>query len=317
MQRTGLFKMRLGITLLKKLFLVLSASLFLACIGYAQELSIQVNANSSDDVGYLGQYGNWIDVQPYGSVWQPSVSSSWRPFTYGHWVWTDAGWAWVSYEPYGWMVYHYGNWDYQPSIGWFWIEGRDWSPARVQWRNYDGYSSWAPMPPPGREWQDPWQPEGPNFWVVVSGRNLDRDNIGHYRIGRPPLPRGGDRSHVSHEPLPVHDFEKISGRTVATVPLRQDPAPVYQHPRQGEAQHGQKPPEQVTPQNRETHPGGATPPGNPPVVSKPVQFQKMVLPQSEEARVKKYSPQVEKKVLVPKKNSKQPSGKAAKAKNTK
>ena len=311
MEPISLSRLGFGIALLKRLQVVLFACLFLAGVGYAQEVSVQLEANSSDDVSYLDQYGTWIDVQPYGTVWQPSVSPDWRPFTYGHWVPTDAGWAWVSYEPYGWMVYHYGNWDYQPEVGWFWIEGSEWSPARVQWMHYDGYTSWAPMPPPGREWQDPWHSEGFRFWVVIRSQDLDRDNIGHRRIGRPPVPRDTDRRDVFREPLAVHDFEKVTGRTVTPEPLRHDPAPVYMHPVQkAPPQNRPAEPRQVGNNPQATHPIGTQPPENQPAVTKPVQFHKMVLPNSEQARVKKYSPQVEKKVLKPK--AKKPVAKAAK-----
>ena len=26
----------------------------------------------------------------------------WQPYMYGRWMWTNAGWAWVSDEPFGW-----------------------------------------------------------------------------------------------------------------------------------------------------------------------------------------------------------------------
>jgi hypothetical protein len=93
---------------------------------YAYQRSANVGGeNATDDITYLAQYGTWTNIEPFGSVWQPSDNADWQPFAYGHWVWTDGGWGWVFYEPYGWLVYHYGNWKFQPDIGWYWIEGNE------------------------------------------------------------------------------------------------------------------------------------------------------------------------------------------------
>ena len=185
--------------------LVFSLALLPACGASYYQAPGDVGAeNPADDVPYLARFGTWIDVEPYGMVWQPSVSPDWQPFSLGHWIWTDEGWAWVSYEPYGWLVYHYGNWDYRSDIGWFWIEGADWSPAPVQWMNYDGYCAWAPLPYDGNAWGDPWTAEGADFWITVPLGDLDRDDIGHYRVARPPHPIRGDpgirKDQWSHAP---------------------------------------------------------------------------------------------------------------------
>src|SRR5580658_7836300 len=51
----------------------------------------------------LGAQGNWVQTDDYGYVFQPNVSDpDWAPYTDGHWVYTDAGWMWVSDEPWGW-----------------------------------------------------------------------------------------------------------------------------------------------------------------------------------------------------------------------
>src|SRR4051794_3956025 len=80
-------------------------------------------------------YGNWIQRPNYGWVWAPTaVSTAWRPYENGHWVWTDQGWTWITVEPYGWATYHYGRWYQDPQIGWAWVPGNDWvrpgSPGR-------------------------------------------------------------------------------------------------------------------------------------------------------------------------------------------
>jgi hypothetical protein len=96
----------------------------------------------------LASYGQWINVPDYGPCWQPTnVSADWRPYTLGHWAWSDQyGWLWVSDEPFGWACYHYGRWA-QLGNGWCWVPGRVWGPSWVVWRGGDGVCGWAPLPP--------------------------------------------------------------------------------------------------------------------------------------------------------------------------
>jgi hypothetical protein len=110
------------------------------------------SGRASVDLGFfydnLASYGNWIERPSYGWVWTPSqVSTSWRPYQDGHWVWTDQGWTWISEEPYGWATYHYGRWYEDPEIGWSWVPGDEWAPAWVDWQAGDDYVGWAPLPP--------------------------------------------------------------------------------------------------------------------------------------------------------------------------
>jgi hypothetical protein len=95
----------------------------------------------------LSPYGRWVVRPGYGEVWIPRVSSGWRPYTTGHWVYTDQGWAWVANEPWGWAPFHYGRWYHDASNGWAWVPGHVWAPAWVAWRNGGGYLGWAPLPP--------------------------------------------------------------------------------------------------------------------------------------------------------------------------
>jgi hypothetical protein len=104
------------------------------------------------DLGFfydnLAPYGNWIQRPNYGWVWAPTaVSTAWRPYENGHWVWTDQGWTWITDEPYGWATYHYGRWYQDPQIGWAWVPGNDWGPAWVSWQEGANYVGWAPLPP--------------------------------------------------------------------------------------------------------------------------------------------------------------------------
>jgi len=95
----------------------------------------------------LTPYGRWVYREGYGQVWVPRVAYGWRPYTTGHWVYTDYGWAWVADEPWGWAAFHYGRWFYDNEIGWSWVPGTVWAPAWVAWRSGGGYVGWAPLPP--------------------------------------------------------------------------------------------------------------------------------------------------------------------------
>ncbi len=120
----------------------------------------------------LSEYGDWIDVYPFGTVWRPFAPRNWRPYVSGHWAWTNYDWTWISYEPFGWAVYHYGNWQYDPAWGWIWIPGFEWEPVRVQWVYYGDYVCWAPRPLPGYHMPDPWIVHTSEVWVVVHNRNF-------------------------------------------------------------------------------------------------------------------------------------------------
>jgi len=72
-------------------------------------------------VSELGEYGEWVIVPAYGTVWRPRVASGWSPYVYGHWTWISPyGWTWVSYEPWGWYPYRCGYWVTDPAYGWIW-----------------------------------------------------------------------------------------------------------------------------------------------------------------------------------------------------
>jgi len=129
----------------------------------------------------LEPYGLWVTFRPYGYVWVPRyVGYNWRPYSQGHWVWTDYGWTWVSVERWGWIAFHYGRWGFDRRLGWFWVPDAAWGPAWVAWRWGDAHIGWAPLPPgvdfvPGRgfgrhQWDIP-----ESHWNFVYGRYfLDR-----------------------------------------------------------------------------------------------------------------------------------------------
>ena len=85
----------------------------------------------------LGAYGGWIEHPRWGAAWVPvGIPADWRPYRSGHWVYTDEwGWYWIAEEEWGWIAYHYGRWvfDRDLGLGWIWLPGTEWSPAR--WSN--------------------------------------------------------------------------------------------------------------------------------------------------------------------------------------
>ncbi|SEA73070.1 DUF6600 domain-containing protein [Variovorax sp. YR216] len=82
---------------------------------------------SRDVLGYqqLDAYGDWQSDPTYGQVWYPrNVDAGWAPYQYGQWVeiapW---GWTWIDAAPWGFAPMHYGRW---ARIGprWGWVPGR-------------------------------------------------------------------------------------------------------------------------------------------------------------------------------------------------
>ena len=105
-----------------------------------------------EEVGFfydqLSPYGDWVMTRDLGWAWFPRyVHSSWRPYSDGRWVYTEYGWTWASYEPFGWATYHYGRWSWDQRFGWLWVPGTEWGPAWVSWQYGGGYVGWAPLPP--------------------------------------------------------------------------------------------------------------------------------------------------------------------------
>src|SRR5438270_1329378 len=131
----------------------------------------------------LEPHGAWLETADYGYVWQPREAESprsWRPYTNGRWVYTDAGWTWISEEPFGWATYHYGRWTRRRGIGWVWVPGQQWAPAWVSWRKGNDYVGWAPLPPEARfdqptgihNWSDNYYDIGPHQYCFVATREF-------------------------------------------------------------------------------------------------------------------------------------------------
>jgi hypothetical protein len=155
----------------------------------------------------LSQYGNWVDYQDYGPVWYPTkVEEGWRPYVNGRFTPSEQGWVFETDEPFGWAVYHYGNWMPSEEYGWLWVPGRTWYPNTVAWRSSDDYIGWACIPPPKYK---------PATSIYMPGEELPPDSV---EGGFQPGPTPG----VTPQPTP----EDLGGLTPEpTGPAYPPPAP--------------------------------------------------------------------------------------------
>jgi len=134
--------MKLNIAVIGIIFTIFSGIALTERSNAQETLSIEVFYQE------LSPYGGWSPHVEFGDVWQPyEVGPDWKPYTDGRWEWSDQGWIWISYEPWGWATYHYGRWIYDDYQGWLWIPGTIWAPAWVSWQQSPEYIGWSPLPP--------------------------------------------------------------------------------------------------------------------------------------------------------------------------
>jgi hypothetical protein len=133
----------------------------------------------------LAPYGEWTWTSEFGWVWHPrEVASDWRPYTNGHWVYTEYGWTWSSYEPWGWAPFHYGRWAFLGD-SWVWVPGTRWAPAWVMWRYSDGYIGWSPLLAGFDLWYGwSYYPVHYNHWTFVNWNRFHDPHPYHYFIPR-------------------------------------------------------------------------------------------------------------------------------------
>src|SRR6185312_14346800 len=127
----------------------------------------------------LEPYGEWVRHPRWGTVWMPyDRPPGWRPYTEGHWVYTDDwGWYWISEgeeQDWGWVAYHYGRWVLDRRMGWLWVPGDEWAPAWVDWRRGGEYVGWAPSPPDDVIYE---YDDNPAWWIFVQPRYMSSPRV--------------------------------------------------------------------------------------------------------------------------------------------
>ncbi len=192
----------------------------------------------------LSAYGQWINVDPYGLIWQPNpgvVGPDFVPYgSGGHWIMTDAGWTWASDYPWGWATFHYGNWIWANG-GWAWVPGRVWSPAWVNWRYGGGFCGWGPIGWEGQEIVFP----GYHYYYVDNA-HFAEVNFREYRVpperiavverDARPMPTRYANGHVVvsvNAGPPRAEIEHASGHSIRPVPMAKIAAKQHMMPPAG------------------------------------------------------------------------------------
>jgi hypothetical protein len=126
---------------------ILFAGMFAILAPPTASASVSVEVSINYFHRTLAPYGRWVVAARHGEVWVPAgISRGWDPYWDGEWLWTDYGWTWVSYDPWGDIPYHYGTWTRVDPYGWVWVPGTIWAPAWVTWAWTNDYIGWAPVP---------------------------------------------------------------------------------------------------------------------------------------------------------------------------
>lgn len=210
----------------------LSLGLFSASADLEVSASVQIHATAEFQAP-LGAHGTWIEVGSYGRCWRPAgVAMEWRPYGYGHWVWTDCGWYWVSDEPWAWACYHYGWWVNDSFHGWVWVPGIEWAPAWVSWRVGGGFIGWAPLPPRGVILAPPLfafvevhrfhEPVRPGSVIVNNTTIINKTTvINNTKRETRSFDGAASQRVVVNEGPGVELIQKATGKKVSAVPIRE------------------------------------------------------------------------------------------------
>ena len=209
------------------------------CAGYLSAIPQDYGRNADTSYFYdqLAPYGNWVDLNPYGYVWTPShMGYRWRPYSDGHWVWTDDGWTWIANEEWGDIPFHYGRWGWDNDLGWYWVPGTVWGPAWVSWRTSDQYMGWAPLPPGfefnvGMNFNSLSVNIPLNFWVFIQGPHFQDLDLNPYVL---PFERNqtivnftsmhnnmySRNNRIVNEGMGLDEVRRVTGRAVPTYALQ-------------------------------------------------------------------------------------------------
>jgi hypothetical protein len=94
--------------------------------------------------------GEWLWDDLFGYVWRPFLNDqrypwgNWSPYIYGRWAEAGDSMFWVPEEPWGWIPYHLGLWQWDRKLGWVWLPGSLFAPAWAAWDFFEGYYAWRP-----------------------------------------------------------------------------------------------------------------------------------------------------------------------------
>ena len=119
----------------------------------------------------LASRGQWSMDTVYGVHWCPrATEAAFVPYvSNGHWAPVDEVVTphapfpsdvpyWVADDSAGDVTMHHGWWVHDDTRGargcWCWVPGVEETPARVLWRESDGFVAWAPEPPPSADADD-------------------------------------------------------------------------------------------------------------------------------------------------------------------
>ncbi len=128
--------------------IIIFAVILFSAVTFNAEAKKHYNGVGGYFYSQLSPYGSWIEVDYGVIVWRPTIiRANWMPYQMGRWIWTYDGWYWDSYEPFGFITYHYGRWYYDDYYGWLWYPDYEWAPAWVEWRYDNNYIGWAPLHP--------------------------------------------------------------------------------------------------------------------------------------------------------------------------
>jgi len=188
--------------------------------GYAQS-GYDTDGQSVDSIDVffepLARYGRWVDSR-FGRGWTPNVGRDWRPYTIGHWEQGAYGQTWRSDEPFGWAVFHFGRWGFDPAIGWVWTPDTTWGPGWVAWRDSDDVTGWAPLPPSvglsfsfGGGYGDGYNNWGYDQWYQPSWVYVPRGNLYGRSLRGAILPYGRNRDYWAGT-RGVTRYDRLDGR---------------------------------------------------------------------------------------------------------
>ena len=171
-------------------------------VGSAQDLSAFAEdppVTEADIEAALSPNGEWVDVAPWGRVWQPddeAANDSFVPYTSnGQRLYGAYGWTFDSNDPWGWAAFHFGRWVFVAELGWVWTPGAGadavipvWGPGWVTWRTDGDVVGWVPTPPADAK-PDPRQYA--SLWSVVSLQHLQRSDLARHLLSPDSIARTG------------------------------------------------------------------------------------------------------------------------------